>query len=280
MLIFQIQLCRHWIQFRVELSSLMFSPSSPSLLHLSTLLAWSCDLLSTPDLNPTLLLRTMEVYLDPSTYQHDHAPSMIAHLCKHLIRNHFFSSLLQLLQLKTPPPMDVDATPPPLASSLLGYLTRPLMSGCEDGAMYESLANEVLSFSLSLHVSYYILPHLKKSTINLSVFVRSLLVGVVDGGVVPSLQLLYSVLELVHSHLPTLEVGLLESYLHLVSVLLSSHTPSGHMTVGRGGEEEEWEEGMEVEGEEDPLSGPEALLRHCLATVGGGEVASSLQHQR
>lgn len=278
-LIFQIKLCQRWIQFRAALSSLTFAPSSPTLLHLSTLLTWSCDAVSAPNLNPTLLLRTIEVYLDPATYQHDHAPTMITHLCKHLIKNRFFSSLLHLLKHKTPPPEDANTVPPPLADSLLVYLTRPLVSGCEDEGMYESLANEILSSSLFPHVSYYILPHLKKSGINLSLFISSLLTGVTNGGVDPSLQLLYSTLELVHSRLLTLEAGLLESYLELVSVLLSSHIPSGHLSVGRGGYEEE-EEGMEVEGEEDPLSGPDAMLRHCLVTMGGGEVASALQQHR
>ncbi len=278
LVVFQVKLCQRWIQFRGELSSLVFTSPSPSLLHLSSLLSWSCDAVSAPDLNPTLLLRTIEVFLDPSTYRHHDASSMIAHLCKHLIKNRFFSSLLELLRLKTPPPEGLEDTPPPLASSLLGYLTRPLVSGREDGGVYESLANEILSLSLSPHVSYYVLPHLKMAEIDLPTFVRSVLVGVVNGGVAPSLQLLYSVLKLAHSHLPTLGVWLLESYLQLVSVLLSSHAPSGHVTVGSREEgEEEEEEGMEVEEEEDPLSCPEAMLRHCLATVGGEEIANSLQ---
>ena len=281
---FQVTLCQKWIQFRVELSSLILT-SPPCLLHLSRLLTWSCDAISAPSINPTLLLRTIEVFLDPSTYLQDHtastshAPNMIRHLSRHLIQNRFFHSLLQLLQLKTPPPEDVEPTPTPLASSLLGYLTRPLLSGCEDGGVYESLANEILSLSLSPHVSYHVLPHLRNSSINVPALVHSVLAGVVSGGVTPSLQLLYSVLELAHAQLPMLKgEGLLQTYLKLVSVLLSSHTPL--VPVGVSGEEEGEEEegeGMEVE---EPLSCPEAMLRHCLATLGGSEIPTALHQQR
>ena len=216
--------------------------------------------------------------MDPATYRHDHAPHMIAHLCSHLVRNHFFRSLLELLKLKAPPPEDAEATPTPLAESLLGYLTRPLVSGREDGGVYVSLANEILSLSLSPHVSYYVLPHLRRSDVDLPVLVKSVLGGVASGGVASSLQLLYSILELTHSRLPSLGAELLESYLQLVSVLLSEHTPSVPMETGGGVAEEDWEE-MEVDGGEDPLACPEAMLRHCLAALGGPQIAETLQQR-
>ena len=247
-------------------------------------------MVSSPLVNPTLLLRTIEVFLEPATYSSDHAHSDHAHsvtsiLSKHVINNHFFRSLIDLLKLRVPPPEDLDATPTPLAASLLGYLTRPLIGGGGSGFVYKFLANEVLSSSRSPHVTYYVLPHLRRCPdVDLSALVGAIHAGVTNGGVVPSLELLYAVIQLVHFRLPSVETegGFVETYLHLVSMLLSK-LPSGHGAEGSMGEEEEEEEGegrMEEEGEEDPLSSHDAMLRHCLATLGGEQLPTCLQLRR
>lgn len=255
--------------------------SSTCLLHLSHLLAWSCDTVSSPLVNPTLLLRTIEVFLEPATYRSDHTHAVTCVLSRHVIKNHFFRSLLDLLKLRTPLPEDLEATPTPLVTSLLGYLTRPLISGGGGDFVYEFLANEVLSSSHSPHVTYYVLPHLRgRSDIDLPALVRAIHTGVTEGGVAPSLELLYAVIQLVHFQLPTVERegGLVETYLHLVSLLLGK-IPSGHVTAGSVGDYEE--KGMELEGEgEDPLSSRDAMLRHCLATLGGEQLPQCLQLRR
>lgn len=274
----QIKLCQRWIQFRVELSSLILSLPA-SFLHLSHVLTWSCDTVSSPQINPTLLLRTIEVFLDPATYPRDHAPIVIRHLCTHLIQHHFFRSLLSVLQLKAPPPEDADTTPTPLVASLLGYLTRPLIALPDDSLIYESLAKEVLSSTHSAHVTYYVLPHLARSTLNVSALVRAILSGITSGGVAPSLELLFAVIRLVHSRLtPAIsDQQLLHDYLQLVSLLLS-HTPSSHVTVE---EEEEYDDDMSVgDVDMEPLSSRDAMLHHCLATVGGEELPRCLQQNR
>ena len=184
-----------------------------------------------------------------------------------------------MLQLKAPPPEDTDATPTPLVSSLLGYLTRPLIVLPNSSIVYESLAKDVLSSAHSAHVTYYILPHLTRSNLNMSALVQAILRGLSSGGVAPSLELLFAVIRLVHPRLTpaTSQEQLLHDYLQLVSMLLS-HTPSGHVTVE---EEEEEDDRMSI-GDEDmePLSSHEAMLRHCLATIGGDELPRCLQQKR
>lgn len=247
-------------------------------LHLSRLLTWSCDLLSAPQLNPTLLLRTIEVFLDPSTFRHDHAPIIIGNLCTHLIKRRFFHSLLTLLQLKTPPPEDPSTTPTPLASSLLGYLTCPLTSCPERQMVYESLANEILSCSDSPHVSYCVLPHLVRSDINMSAVVSSILTGVTSGGVAPSPELLYAVVQLTHSRLTADRAGadLLPDYLHLLSLLLGS-APSSHVTAGVESVDDDDDSGDDME--IDPLSSRDAMLHHSLIIIGGDQLPKCIQHR-
>ena len=175
----------------------------------------------------------------------------------------------------------MDATPTPLATSLLGYLTRPLIGRQGSGLVYESLANEVLSSSHSPHVIYSILPHLRKCDLNLPVLVQAVLRGVANGGVVPCVELLYAVVTLVHHKLTSLDTQqqLLHDYLQLVSTLLD-RTPLGHATSAGEGEEEEEEE-MDV-GDIDPLSSHDAMLCQCLVTVGGPVLPTtlSLRHKR
>lgn len=286
-----MKLCQKWLQFRTELSPLVVT-SAPCLLHLSHVLTWSCDSLSSPSLNPTLLLRTIEVFLEPSTYHTghahchtdhthtvtDHTHSVIGFLYRHLIQHHFFRSLLALFQLRVPTPDSVDATPTLLGTSLLGYLTRPLMGGVAGGSglMYEFLANEVLGSAHSPHVTYLVLPHLRTQGVDAGPLVRGVLAGVASGDVAPTLELLYAVIQLVHSNLATadMEERLIEDYLQLVSVLLSK-IPSEHVVAGAIEEEGEGE-GEDV----DPLSSRDAMLRHCVASLAGDELPLCLQQKR
>jgi hypothetical protein len=236
---------------------------------------------ASPIINPALLLRTIEVFLEPSTYSSDHTHSITRILSRHVIKNHFFRSLLELLKLRVPPPEDLEATPTPLTSSLLGYLTRPLLSSGRSDFVYQCLASEVLSSSHSPHIAYYVLPHLCGCPgIHLSPLVRAIHSGVVSGGVAPSLALLYAVTQLVHFRLNSIEEeGLVETYLHLVSILLGE-IPSGHVTTGVGDMVEDEEEEEEVEGVVDPLSSRDAMLRHCLTTLGGEQLLTCLQLRR
>lgn len=251
-------------------------------------------MVSSPLINPTLLLRTIEVFLEPATYSSDRIHSDDAHsdtahsvtskLSKHVISNHFFQSLIDLMKLRVPPPDGPEATPTPLATSLLGYLTHPLISGGGNGFVYEFLANEVLGSSHSPYVTYYVLPHLRRCPdVNLSALVGAIHAGVTSEGVAPSLSLLYAVIQLVHFRLPSIvkEERLVETYLRLVSLLLSK-LPSGHEANGNAGaqEEEEEEEEMEEGGEEDPLSSRDAMLRHCLAALGGEQLPTCLELRR
>ena len=276
----QVKLCQKWVLYRTTLGPLACS-SHTCLLHLSHLLTWSCDSISSPQINPSLLLRVIEVFLDPPTYSPDHAPSVIARLYTHLVDHHFFRSILTLLQLKVPPPDDPDATPTPLAVSLLDYLTRPLqaLETVPEGGrrIYESLANEILSLANSPHVSYYVLPRLRNSHLSMSALVRAVTAGLSSGGVAPSVELLYGVIQLTHfTNTVHTDPQLLQDYLHLLSLLLG-HAPSSHVTTEEGEEEEEEEE-MSVD--LDPVSSPESMLRHCLATIGGDQLLTCLQQRR
>ena len=172
--------------------------------------------------------------------------------------------------------------PTPLVGSLLGYLTHPLSALPDSSLLYESLAKEVLSSAHSNHVTYYVLPHLSKSELNVSALVQAIISGLASGDVAPSLELLFAVIRLVQPNLSPekSDQQLLQDYMQLVSLLLD-HTPSSHVTQeGAGHEEDEGEEeGMEVGGS-DPLTSQDAMLRHCLATVGGEELPRCLQQRR
>ena len=150
--------------------------------------------------------------------------------------------------------------------------------------MFESLANEVLSSSFSPHVRYYVLPYLMNSDIDLLTLVHSILVGVSKEGVTPSLELLYSIIQLIHSKFnsPRFSEQLVLDYLQLVSTLLR-HIPSSHVPADdAGGVEADDAMSTEEEKEEDGgnLSSHDAMLRHCLATIGGEEFTSYLHFKK
>lgn len=116
---------------------------------------------------------------------------------------------------------------------------------------------------------------------NISALVRSILSGLYTGVVAPSLSLLYAVIQLTHSRLTprNLDRELLHDYLELVALLLS-HIPSSHVTMEGVAMEEEDMEGDDLSVEDvdvDPLSSHDAMLRHCIASVGGGQLPKCLQ---
>lgn len=281
--ILQIKLCQKWILFRSELAQLV-TTSPSNFLFLLRLLTWSCDSLSYPHINPSLLLRVIEVYLDPLTFDPDAAPVIILRLSNHLVKRQFFQSLLTLLKQKAPPPDDITTTPPPLVGSVLSFMTRPLSYSQATGShALEALANEVLSHSRSPYVSYYIVPHLMtNSDLNLAVLIHCVLSGVVRGGVAPTVELLYAIVQLCHPKLTSSASSdhFLQDYLQLVSTLLD-HAPLSHVTSGEVKEDDDDDSDSDVMMEDnDPLSSCETMMFHCLVTLGGPEIVTCMNREK
>ncbi len=273
--IFQVKLCQKWIQFRSEIS-LVVSHSQSWFFHLTRLLVHSSNSLPSPRITPALLLRTIEIYLSPSTYSisEEKNSELVSKLNTHLVKNQFFLSLLSLMEAKVPPPDDLDTVPSPLATSLLSYMTLPLLGG--DACCYEALAREVLARSTSPHLCYLVIPHLVNSDLNLEMLVHSISMGVVSGRVPASLELLYGLLRLVHFRLtsPNMKNKTILDYLHVVSLLLD-HAPLNHVT-SMDTRDSDADDIMVTE-DSTPLSSPEAILRHCLVIVGGEEIPKCIR---
>ena len=179
--------------------------------------------------------------------------------------------------------------------------------------LYAALASELFCPQLTPHVCYLVLPHLVTFDFPLMPLLAYLSDVLPTGGLPSSLQLLYSLTQLVNpklgegqkqmtqfqtrfvfsSYPPPLSSSLLpchlspgslspaslSQYLRLLAVLLN-HAPRVRAT-SRGGEEEE-EQGwiMEVEGESDPLGSHDELLVCCLTGVTGEHLPNRLRQER
>ena len=197
----------------------------------------------------------------------------------------YFSILKRLLEQRVPPPEGSDHTPSPLASSLLDYLTRPLLCGRKDFALYASFASELFSAPLTPHICYLVLPRLSTSDLSLEHLLGSLLRGVVSypRGVASPLVLLYAVLQLVHPKLKVLSQQLLAQYLQLLAVLLSNCSKD-HVTSHDPTADEDFDDDvhvMEVDRSQlDPLGSHDELLQCCISTITGSEVPRRLKHEK
>ena len=103
--------------------------------------------------------------------------------------------------------------------------------------------------------------------------------GVIKGGVVSSLELLYAVLKLFHSQLESklLTQQLLAKYLQLLAMLLNT-TPIEHMLSHDSDDEYDFDDVMSIDGD-DPLSSQEELLRSCLFIISEDGVVRRLQKE-
>lgn len=185
-----------------------------------------------------------------------------------------------LLEHRTPPPVSLDDyTHSRLTSSILDYISRPFSTELVgEGMAYLPLVNELLAPPLTPYICYTIIPHLRTLELNLGVFIETLLTGIIAGNISPSFQLMYVVLELVHSRLTLISQTALTQYLRLLALLLDN-VQLDHMTSTNLYEEEEDDESME-EGESDPLTSAEELRKCCVTTITGDKLAIRVKQER
>ncbi len=162
----------------------------------------------------------------------------------------------------------------PLTSSILEYISRPFKTVL-DTPLYRPLARELLSPPLTPHTCYIITPHLLKLKLNLGLLIETLLTGVTTGQIAASIEILYVLLQLLHTRLHTVNQTSLAKYLELTSLLLD-HAPYSHMTSHDELDDEY--ESMD-EGDIDPLESEEDLRKCCVSIITGERLAIRIKQE-
>ena len=190
----------------------------------------------------------------------------------------YFAAMKSLLEHRAPPPDGTDHVHSPLADSVLELLIRPLLGVGPEQTMYKVFALNLFSQPLTPHLCYIILPCLMTFDLDLSCLLEAMR-GVAVEGVASSLELLYSLIQLLHSRLKSLNQQLLSDYFGVVAVLLSRVHPD-HVTLHDM--EDDFDDLMSVDGvdELDPLSSRDELLACCLSILCGKEIPDRVRQEK
>ena len=267
-----MKLCQKWLLFSRD-HTLATPINTLCTYHLKQLLVYCCTSLTfDPSQNVAIPLRMLETFLSSNSQAG-------SHLLSHLVaKGGYFRCLRTLIENRIPPPAGPeDHTHSPLTSSLLEYISRPFQTELVmDTPLYLSLAQELLAPPLTPHVCYTLIPHLTRLKLNLRCLLETLVGGLTSSQISPTLQLLYVVLQLVHSQLgsESMDQASLTLYLQLVALFLS-HTHPDHVTTY---EDEDDFESMDV-GDLDPLGSVEELEMCCVSIITGDEVAKRVRQE-
>lgn len=221
----------------------------------------------------------LEVFLDPSSYPEAHGSLLVSRLCRNLVARGYFTAMRHLLENRAPPPDGEDHAHSPLADSILKLLIHPLLRMGPEKELYKVFALDLFSRPLTPHLCYIILPHLMTFNLNLGRLLEAIR-GVAVEGVASSLDLLYTLIQLLHSRLKSLSQQLLADYFQVVAVLLGGVRPS-EVTL-HDVEDDDFDDVMSIDGldELDPLSSRDELLACCLNVLCGREIPNRIRQER
>lgn len=221
----------------------------------------------------------LEVFLDPSSYPEAHGSLLVSRLCRNLVARGYFTAMRHLLENRAPPPDGEDHAHSLLADSILKLLIHPLLRMGPEKELYKVFALDLFSRPLTPHLCYIILPHLMTFNLNLGRLLEAIR-GVAVEGVASSLDLLYALIQLLHSRLKSLSQQLLADYFQVVAVLLGGVRPS-EVTL-HDVEDDDFDDVMSIDGfdEPDPLSSRDELLACCLNVLCGREIPNRIRQER
>ena len=183
-----------------------------------------------------------------------------------------------LLENRAPPPDGVDHAHSPLTDSILKLLVCPLVHVGSEQSLYKLFTLDLFSRPLTPHLCYIILPHLMTFDLDLARLLESIR-GVALEGVASSLDLLYALIQLLHSRLKLLSQQLLSDYFKVVAVLLGCVHPDD---IAVQDLDDDFDDVMSIDGmdELDPLSSRDELLACCLSVLCGREIPDRIRQER